>query len=99
MHQPLISTRVALTLIVALWGFAEWLDLPPDDESIAVEPVPTEAPGMHLRCVTASASASTAAATSQRASRPLLVSFAPDSNVAVDFDSGDAALLRCRIVN
>jgi hypothetical protein len=95
MHQPLIGTRVALTLIVALWGFAGWLDQPLDEEPIAVEPVPTKAPGIHLRCVTAS----TEAATSQRSSRPLLVSFAPDSNIAVDFDSEDAALLRCRTVN
>jgi hypothetical protein len=95
MHQPLISTRVALTLIVALWGFAGWLDQPLDDEPTAAQAVPAEVPGMHLRCVTASSDY----ATSQRASRPLLVSFAPDSTTTVDFESEDAALLRCRIVN
>jgi hypothetical protein len=95
MQQPLISTRVALTLIVALWGFAGWLDQPLDGDPTAVEAAPAEAPGMHLRCVTAS----TESATSQRASRPLLVSFAPDSNTTVDFESEDAALLRCHIVN
>lgn len=94
MHQPLISTRVALTLIVALWGFAGWLDQPLDDEPTAAQAVPVEVPGVHLRCVTASSDSA-----SQRASRPLLVSFAPDSNVAVDFESDDAALLRRRIVN
>lgn len=95
MHQPLISTRVALTLIVALWGFAGWLDQPLVDEPTTADEVPAEVPGMHLRCVTASSDS----AVSQRASRPVLVSFAPDSNVVVDFDSDDAALLRCRIVN
>jgi hypothetical protein len=95
MHQPLISTRFALTLVVALWGFAGWIDQPLDDEPIAVEAMPAEAAGMHLRCATASPES----ATSQRASRPLLVSFAPDSNAAVDFESEDAALLRCRTVN
>ena len=95
MHQPLISTRVALTLIVALWGVVGWLDQPLDDEPFAVEPVPTETPATHLRCV----ATSTDAATSRRASRSLLVSSSPDTKVAVDFDSEDAALLRCRTVN
>lgn len=95
MHQPLISTRVALTLIVAMWGIGTWLDQPHDDEPDAAAAVHAEAPAMHLRCVTASSESTT----SQSASRPLLVSFAPDSDVAVDFESEDTALLRCRIVN
>lgn len=95
MHQPVIGARYALALIVALWGFVGWLDRPLEDEQPEGMPAPAEAPSMHLRCVSASMDASS----DQRALRPLLVSFAPDSPVAADFDLSDAALLRCRIVN
>ena len=95
MHQPLISTRVALTLIVALCGVAGWLDQPLDGETASAEPVPIEVPSMHLRCV----SASTEAPNTPRAARPLLVSFAPDLRVAADLYSPDSTLLRCRIIN
>lgn len=93
MHQPLISTRVALTLLVALWGFAGRLDQPLVDEPFIGEEGPAEVPRMHLRCVTASSDSA------QHASRPVMVSFAPDSLVVVDAEFDDAALLRCRIVN
>lgn len=51
MHQPLISTRVALTLLVALWGFAGRLDQPLVDEPFIGEEGPAEVPRIDRKSV------------------------------------------------
>jgi hypothetical protein len=94
MQQAVISPRVALTLLIALWGFAGWLDQPPEDLPVVGVPQ-SELRSMNLRCV----SADPQDKASQRGTARLLVALAPESSVPHDFDPSDAALLRCLVVN
>jgi len=94
-QQPLISPRVALTLVIALWGFAGWLDRPVQDLGAEPEPVVSDVPSMQQRCVVATPETTA----THRAQRRLRESLTFDANVSADLDSSHAALLRCRIDN